>query len=117
MSLREGLTSSSQNFTYSSVSPADLENSTTATSGATSNTSTVIPNFPFLPSVVPCILTMKSFFPVTLKLSFFATFSSFPTTAEADNLDINIEGDLFLVSNKFLRSNPCDKDEIISNAL
>ncbi|KAJ0536819.1 hypothetical protein HanRHA438_Chr09g0426151 [Helianthus annuus] len=58
ISFKAGLTSSSQNFLYSSVSPADFENSTTVTSGATSNTSTVTDNFPFRPSDIPCIFTL-----------------------------------------------------------
>ena len=117
MSFSEGLTSSSHSFMYSRVSPADFQNSTTATSGATSNTSTVIPTFPFLPSVSPCILTVNSFFPVTLNFSFFATASTFAITVDAECFDMNIDGDRFLVSNKFRRSNPCDNEDIISNAL
>nr|KYP50445.1 hypothetical protein KK1_027811 [Cajanus cajan] len=117
MSWSEGRTWSSQNLMYSRVSPADLENSTTATSGARSKTSMVMASLPFLPWVGPCILTMKSFLPVTLKLSFFPMASSLGMRAEAECLDMNMEGDLLRVSNKFLRSKPLESEEIISKAL
>nr|KYP50018.1 hypothetical protein KK1_028260 [Cajanus cajan] len=117
MSFSDGLTWSSQNLTYSSVSPADLENSTTATSGATSKTSTVMANLPLRPSSAPCMVTANSFLAVTLKLILLATASSLPSTAEAENLHIKTEGERLLVSNKLLRSKPWESDEIISNAL
>ncbi|PON99221.1 LOW QUALITY PROTEIN: hypothetical protein TorRG33x02_050810 [Trema orientale] len=116
MSFKAGLTSSSQNLAYSKVSPADFENSTTATSGATSKTSAVTESFPFLPSDAPCNLIWKSFTFATL-LNPFATISSFAMIALAVHLDVNMEPVFLLLSNKLERSKPDDIDDMNSNAL
>nr|KYP38896.1 hypothetical protein KK1_039834 [Cajanus cajan] len=69
------------------------------------------------PSSAPCMVSANSFLSVTLKLILLATASSFPSTAEVENLHIKTEGERFLVSIKLLRSKPWESEEIISNAL
>nr|KYP44238.1 hypothetical protein KK1_034303 [Cajanus cajan] len=99
MSLSAGLTSSSQNLAYSKVSPADFENSTTATSGATSNTSAVTASLPFRPSAVPCSMILKSFTSATLKLSPRAAVTILATMAAAEHLEVKTAAVFFLLSN------------------
>jgi len=117
MSFSAGLTSSSQNFAYSKVSPADFENSTTATSGATSNTSAVTASLPFLPTAVPWSRILKSFTSATVKLSPLAAAAILATIATAENLEVNTAAVFRLASNSPERSKPEDMEEMNSKAL
>ncbi|KAI5393671.1 hypothetical protein KIW84_060698 [Lathyrus oleraceus] len=117
MSLRAGLTSSSNNFTYSKVSPEHFENSTTASSGATSYISAVTANFPFLPSTFPCNLNLNSFIFLTLNLKLFAAVSIFVTISKIEHFEVKTEPLFFFSSNKPERSKPEDIVEINSKAL
>nr|GLL21388.1 hypothetical protein PanWU01x14_049760 [Ipomoea trifida] len=115
---RPSLTSSSQNFLYSNVSPADFENSTTVTSGATSNTSAVTDSFPFRPSLLRCIFTLNSFEHSIRKFNFLHTDSSFSKIAGAENFEVKSDPDLLrLLSKRLDKSNPEDMDDMSSNAL
>nr|GMD07753.1 hypothetical protein PanWU01x14_049760 [Ipomoea batatas]GMD09265.1 hypothetical protein PanWU01x14_049760 [Ipomoea batatas] len=117
MSLSAGLTSSSQNFLYSKVSPADFENSTTVTSGATSNTSAVTESFPFRPSEFPCIFTLNSLAHAILKFSFLASDSSFARISGGEHFDVKSDPEFRRVSKRPDKSNPEAMEEISSNAL
>nr|GMD03427.1 hypothetical protein PanWU01x14_049760 [Ipomoea batatas] len=117
MSLSAGLTSSSQNFLYSKVSPADFENSTTVTSGATSNTSAVTESLPFRPSEFPCIFTLNSLAHAILKFSFLASDSSFARISGGEHFDVKSDPEFRRVSKRPDKSNPEAMEEINSNAL
>ncbi|KAJ6704981.1 hypothetical protein OIU79_009815 [Salix purpurea] len=118
ISFRAGLTSSSQNLVYSKVSPEHLDNSTTTSSEATSNTSAVTASFPFRPSSFPCNFTLNSAsLTATLKFNLFATDFNVVRIVDAGHFEVNIEFLLLLVSNKLDKSNPDDIEDMSSKAL